>query len=69
MSWQPQQEGLEEVLSMLRSSSSGESEVQKAVAKVCLVPLCWPGIIARSHALLAGHGHRDLLDQQLNVPV
>lgn len=34
MSWQPQQQGLEEVLSMLRSSSSGDSEVQKAVAKV-----------------------------------
>jgi hypothetical protein len=35
MTWQPQQQGLEEVLSMLRSSSSGDSEVQKAVSHVC----------------------------------
>lgn len=34
MTWQPQQQGLEEVLSMLRSSSSGDSEVQKAVSHV-----------------------------------
>jgi hypothetical protein len=39
MTWQPQQQGLEEVLSMLRSSSSGDSEVQKAVSHVSHCPL------------------------------
>ena len=34
MSWQPSPQGLEEVLEMLRNSSSGDSEVQKLVAKV-----------------------------------
>ena len=34
MSWQPQQEGLNEVLAMLRQTSSDDTEVQRAVAQV-----------------------------------
>ena len=36
MGWQPNPRDLAEVLDMLRNSSSGDSDVQKAVAKVCL---------------------------------
>lgn len=35
MTWQPQQQGLDEVLSLLRNSSVGDSDVQRAVAEVC----------------------------------
>lgn len=34
MSWQPDPRGLEEVLGMLRDSSSSDSNVQKVVAQV-----------------------------------
>ena len=37
MSWQPQQQGLDEVLSMLRQTLSKENEVQKALAHVSIV--------------------------------
>lgn len=37
MTWQPQPEGLQTVLDMLRDSSSPDSTVQKAVAKVCCI--------------------------------
>jgi hypothetical protein len=35
MTWQPQQQGLEEVLLLLRQSSSSDSEIQRAVTQVC----------------------------------
>jgi transportin-1 len=34
MSWQPQQQGLDEVLEMLRQTSSKENDIQRAVAQV-----------------------------------
>ena len=37
MSWQPQQEGLNEVLTMLRQTSSSDSEVQRAVTQVRII--------------------------------
>jgi hypothetical protein len=42
MTWQPQQEGLDEVLAMLRQTSSPDSEVQKNITLVS----DWPGFTA-----------------------
>ena len=53
MAWQPQQQGLDEVLAMLRQTSSPDSEVQKniTVVSACLnlaMPIdgcCWKTLL------------------------